>query len=317
MGQYYRFVNIDKWEYISPRDFDIGTRLMEWSYKNNEFVKAMCSLMQNQWKGDRVYIVGDYASSQGYKDTCYTSLLVNIEKELGFYDKCSVNGDGHRSEYLTTLYEFADNNFVNISNEVETSRTARYVYNHSQKVYLDLCHANIAWIHGSAYKNKDECREIKVSAVQYSPLPLLLAMGNGLGGGDYTGEFDQDLVGSWCKDVTQLELTTSKLSNCKHYKEFKPNFSEHDVIDYTQIDDLCNLSQAFLTLHPETDYIYIKSPKDCEEYYNEIKGVEKKMQTLFDSLDTQLSFMENTLEVDASIKQDQLNDIGFGKDILS
>ena len=66
MGQYYRAVNIDKKQYISPHSYDCGAKLMEFSYidnkrKSNEFISTLHGLLNNEWKNDRVYLTGDYA----------------------------------------------------------------------------------------------------------------------------------------------------------------------------------------------------------------------------------------------------------------
>lgn len=54
MGQYFRFVNYDKQELISPYDYDNTAKLMEHSYQGNEFIATAESLMNQQWKGVRV-----------------------------------------------------------------------------------------------------------------------------------------------------------------------------------------------------------------------------------------------------------------------
>ena len=59
MGQYYRFVNVDKKE-ISDRNRH-GYKLMEHSYVANNYCNDTLRLLSNEWKGDRVIHVGDYA----------------------------------------------------------------------------------------------------------------------------------------------------------------------------------------------------------------------------------------------------------------
>jgi hypothetical protein len=80
MGQYYKIVNIDKQEYISPSDFGSGVKLMEFAYPGNPsmVLSALAILLADgnnrgggdlrsdnsvigNWKYDRVAIVGDYA----------------------------------------------------------------------------------------------------------------------------------------------------------------------------------------------------------------------------------------------------------------
>ena len=58
MGQYYIVANIDKKEYMRSNG---GVKLMEWSYNRNDLILNLMNKLANEWKGDRVYIVGDYA----------------------------------------------------------------------------------------------------------------------------------------------------------------------------------------------------------------------------------------------------------------
>ena len=59
MGEYYKWVNIDKKEYISPSDFDMGNKLFESSVDNNPLLNALCTLVLNRWKNNRVIFLGD------------------------------------------------------------------------------------------------------------------------------------------------------------------------------------------------------------------------------------------------------------------
>ena len=67
MGQYYKIVNVDKKEYFSPWDFHCGAKLLEWNYVGDDMVgnpvtNTLHYLLEDRWKGDRVYVVGDYAN---------------------------------------------------------------------------------------------------------------------------------------------------------------------------------------------------------------------------------------------------------------
>lgn len=68
----------------------------------------------------------------------------------------------------------------------------KYILNYSKKVYLDC----------NKYKKASD-----VDGWVIHPLPLLTALGNGLGGGDYIG-INQDIVGSWAGD--ELEIIKEK-----------------------------------------------------------------------------------------------------------
>ena len=80
MGQYYKIVNINKKEYMSPSDFGAGLKLMEFAYPMgpSTVTAALAILLADgnnrgggdlrsdypvfgSWKYDRVAVVGDYA----------------------------------------------------------------------------------------------------------------------------------------------------------------------------------------------------------------------------------------------------------------
>ena len=75
MGQYYKFMNIDK-KQNCQRNWH-GVKLMEHSYVGNNYCDDILRLLSNEWKGDRVIHVGDYAS---YDDPSLTSHLISVFK---------------------------------------------------------------------------------------------------------------------------------------------------------------------------------------------------------------------------------------------
>ena len=77
MGQYYRIVNIDKKEVMRPFDFGNGMKLMEWSYTRNYMILALMNLLSDEWYGDRVYVIGDYADNEDPKE-CWAPTFAAI-----------------------------------------------------------------------------------------------------------------------------------------------------------------------------------------------------------------------------------------------
>jgi uncharacterized protein YbcC (UPF0753/DUF2309 family) len=78
MGQYYRIVNLDKKEYISPHFFGDGAKLMEFGCSSYGMMTGLAILLADgnnrgggdlysedaiigSWAGDRIVITGDYA----------------------------------------------------------------------------------------------------------------------------------------------------------------------------------------------------------------------------------------------------------------
>ena len=128
MGQYYIAVNVDKKEFIHPHHYDNGLKLMEWSYVGNKFSTALLNLLKNRWKGDRVYVVGDYADLSDDSEIWYDGLK-KLSEELGTDD----------------LYDYAEANFHHLpASKVAHKRLpGRYIYNTLDKTYIDLKHAPV------------------------------------------------------------------------------------------------------------------------------------------------------------------------------
>lgn len=183
MGQYYKPICLDTKEYIESWDSGAGAKLMESCYIGNEYIgKIMKLLTKGQsWHKKRMVFAGDY---YGGKDSPEDN------------DKC--------------WYAIASKKYRNLGDmimpivpltqeEVEKS----FIVNHTEKTYVDL---SLVLPDQYGYK--------------INPLTLLLALGNGRGGGDYQGEY-MDLVGSWAKCKISVEFERPK-----GYLEIFPCFSE-------------------------------------------------------------------------------------------
>lgn len=70
---------------------------------------------------------------------------------------------------------------------VRFSSKKRVLVNHDKKLYIDM---------RNLYRMDDGCT--------FHPLPLMTAVGNGSGGGDYWGT-DMDEIGSWAGDLLSIE----------------------------------------------------------------------------------------------------------------
>ena len=151
MGQYYRPVILDDENNVTAwlrcYDYDNGAKLMEHSYRGNEFVGAVYALLTDE--PQRVVWCGDYADEVDYYGQTSEGNQVKPEP---------ANRDGFR-----------------------------FLVNESKGLYID-------------------------------PLPLITAMGNGRGGGDYRGTGP---VGDWAGDA--LCVRDEKPLN---YALFVPVFME-------------------------------------------------------------------------------------------
>lgn len=226
MGQYYCILNVDKKQQLQPRDYDNFLKLTEWSYDINPMVLAMMNLLGGAWKGDRVFVVGDYASPDNPKDLWYEPLKKALS-DLGMKKMYDEAGD----KFQRILPEKSDENNASDKTDPRASiedQGFRYIYNHSTKQFIDLSKCPIEWIWYDPEAKKPGVTRI-------APLPLLLAMGNGQGGGDYYGR-NSALVGTWCATVSSIEVAKSLLEGKDGYVELTPDFTENkEIIPYTEL----------------------------------------------------------------------------------
>ena len=210
MGQYYFIINVDKKQYLHAHKYDNGLKLMEWSWVGNRLSNKMAHLMKKTWKGDRVYVVGDYADLEDYEGDSknWHDTYARLVDEFGIMD-----GDykSHPDSY--SMFAYAGKNFKHIYQSKQYANAKldiRYIYNHATHQVIDL----------------KECPEDE-NGWQIFPLSLLLAMGNGRGGGDYYHTNPgYDLVGSWCGTSEYIEVTDEPLDGCNDYERFNPCFME-------------------------------------------------------------------------------------------
>lgn len=169
MGQYYKAFNVTKGEFVSPYDFDNLYKLMESCYVGNEYADALTWLLTNDWRGDTVFLCGDYA--WGGSRCSGEDFLKGLEE---------------RGLLTQDPWELAEGGIYTSARwRVEESgarqRRYRYVANASRGVFYDR--ESLPYIEGWA-------------GVSIDPLTLYLACGNGLGSGDFHGD-GQDEVGMW------------------------------------------------------------------------------------------------------------------------
>lgn len=242
MGQYYRAVNIDKREIM---EFD-GAKLMEFAWVYNRSMRAFMALMNGAWQGDRVYIVGDYADlderSFHEGDDAWLHVLEAAERELGFHGKTFVSESGRT--YPDYLYGFAERNFKDVTEDamklVEDGAQLRYILNAELGVYIDLEHCPADSIF---YYAEDD----KVYVYRVHPLAIILAMGNGRGGGDFRQGVCKPFVdlhadrrtvkrvtshpfGAWCDTSSAIRFAKAgEEAELEGLQEWDPYFAENET----------------------------------------------------------------------------------------
>ena len=200
MGQYYKAVNIDKHEYLSPGSFNCGNKLMESCYVGNWLVNALTGLLSGPWHGDRDMYIGDYAwDSTGSGNDLLSALYDEGVIEADPYVAAKV---WHNAAERCTVPETFD--YVLLSGhgasevweavtvpahegEIDCKMITRYVANETQGVFYD----------------REKLVESDWHGITIDPLLIFLAVGNGLGGGDYRSDVHAELVGSWaCQTIS-------------------------------------------------------------------------------------------------------------------
>ena len=221
MGQYFEIINVDKRQVICPHNYDNGLKLMEWAYDKNAVVMAMVNLMADAWKGDRVYVVGDYADNEDENEiwvSTYNEILTELHRP-GDSKTCFEWEDFAHIMPDANLQNWQHRTVLTAEDKADiTDYEYRYFYNHATKQVVDLEKCPVVW----TYTDRKTGQEVPV---RISPLALLLAMGNGRGGGDYRGPH-LELLGSWCATVQNIEITQEPIDACANYEDFCPDFWE-------------------------------------------------------------------------------------------
>ena len=205
MGQYYKAVNIDKREYLFPLSFNCGFKLMESCYVCNDFVNGLTALLSGPWHGDQVMYIGDYAWDDVVLGDCSCSgaALLRGLKENSVLDAdpyAAAMSWHDAAEYCavpeTIGYVLRGGHGVSEVWEPVTvpahegeidCEEKRYVVNETQGVFYD----------------RDKLETRQGCHLTQDPLLIFLAVGNGLGGGDYRSADARKQVGSWaCQTIS-------------------------------------------------------------------------------------------------------------------
>ncbi len=202
MGQYYEVVNLSKRQTLEKLS---GLKLIEFGYLVSDDNLNLVVLLSGDWKGDVVIVVGDYFTEE-YFDVSESEYWKSPEKKALYLSYLQ-----ELKEYGQHLYSIACS-FPTVLPDTEELIMAiddtvagckafwdfyeerRYFVNYKRKEYVDL----VEWI--KLYSKRYEPYDLFIK----SPVVLLLACGNGLGGGDYRG-INLDKVGMWAFDPVGIE----------------------------------------------------------------------------------------------------------------
>lgn len=187
MGQYYRICmqNRDGLVVNDRRYAGSGyvmAKLMEHSYLGNHLMSSVAFAIEN--KPSRIMWVGDYAETSEIRQL--TNRHVSYSRIWG--DDASVD---HEFQFKGK-FDYA----------------GKFLVNHTKKLVMSY----------DEYLRKNGGKAW--GGDTFDPIPLLTAVGNGRGGGDYYGK-NEDKIGSWAWD--RLEIASDKPNS---YKRFIVSFEE-------------------------------------------------------------------------------------------
>jgi hypothetical protein len=184
MGQYFKPVILGD----TPKDgehetvklwmyshkYDNGLKLMEHSYQGNNFVSTFEKELTRRGNHYKSRVV--WAGDYADEETGLKIIHEEKEYDANLYSLCNDDNE--------------------ITPKVSSTDDYPYIVNHSKKLFVD----------------KTKVSDIPDwEGTKIHPLPLLTCEGNGRGGGDFRGE--NDLIGSWARDVISVEKESPLVTN--------------------------------------------------------------------------------------------------------
>lgn len=290
MGQYYAIGNASKRETISKDG--CGAKLMETSWVNNSAIGELYKHLMDDWYGDMVVNIGDYAaddedSAEKLKKICNES---NTEKAEDLY--CEI-----REKWAVVNENKDDNDWVR-----RGDLGVIYGVNLDKKEYIDL---NILPINDIYKFKEDNLNLTSESLYIVDPIALLIAVGNGMGGGDYRWGNNIEEVGRWAGDRIGI------VEHCppEGYAEIKPDFKENEdeylghalcsefpIIDFDRepeslLDEMYKLWEEKNPIFYLQDGKLVDKPEDKSS--KDLEDENKKLLAENEKLKTELSKSDN------------------------
>lgn len=175
MGQYYRPILKSS----KAGQFTVFNRFVNGEY-------TMAKLMEHSWWGN-------------YFCDAISKMLYNKPKQVAWVGDYASNEGIEQSGMTVEHIHEVKGKGVSFT-EGEFSLDNKFLCNHTKHIYIDL----------NRYKEKSTDKDGWV----INPIPLLTAVGNGNGGGDYWwSEVHKEDVGSWAFDI--ISVKDKPLRGCK------------------------------------------------------------------------------------------------------
>ena len=241
MGEYFKWVNVDKKEYLLPSDFDYGSKSHESRHKGNAFLSALYELLAARWNGDRIVFLGDeceypldtqtltiqklsdQAKSEDYLDyicenyrnvSCLFLAAEDASKEI-IYDLQNI----HDEMSFSCLKEYGiDLNDPMKGLFLKTGKRFRYTINHTKKVFYSPEETKTYYEDGSVCDYLD-------------PLPVLMGFGRsvepGLWLGDIIGISD-DIIDGYTFLAQLCYTDNNEITFCGNKKVSPMKITDYD-----------------------------------------------------------------------------------------
>lgn len=201
MGEYYKWVNPDKKEYICPACFDYGSKHGETMHKDSTPLLALHTLLSNEWKDCHIIWLGDevdkpldtnnyvlklldkHSIDFGYPHDVFDTICESYKNVSALFKEAEEDSKNEIDAYIYDIKNGIDavNEYdIDINNPydglfLKTGRRYKYVINHTKKVYYSLEETDIVWNDGK-------------KTTEVDPLPELLGFGRMLDLGDWVGD---------------------------------------------------------------------------------------------------------------------------------
>lgn len=203
MGEYYNWINVDKKEYICPRDFGYGNKFHESIHKDSIPLHALHILLADLWKGDRVLWFGDECPVSKYHQNNVIKFLYEQSADFGYpgdaYDMIwesykNVSGlfkeaeEEVRKEIGYYIEDYKETGVLDCVNEygidldspyeglfLISGRRYRYTINYTKKIYYSLDETDILFLDNTKNDFAD-------------PLPILMGYGRVTDLGEWLGD---------------------------------------------------------------------------------------------------------------------------------
>ena len=205
MGQYYYPICLTTSEWLYSHDYGNGLKLMEHSWIGNAFVGRIMKLLTkgNKWYKSRIVWCGDYAEK--------------VIGEDNLYSMCYDEKGEHEEDTKIKLFRKIKPRFL----LKQAEQKKAIIVNHTKKEYVKLSDC------------EPEKNESYNKGWVINPLPLLTALGNGGGGGDYHGS-DMGLVGRWACDEISVEFDEREING---FTKLETNFNESEKFEFDETNN--------------------------------------------------------------------------------